>query len=120
MSRTSKTMATGVALARSLQRITLAGRARSYLREMKGTYTCAYMNLCLSLREPQQRLRIKQISRHNIWERLYNDLDFEALGWGPFDVVNLEALQQALQKGHGALLATQHVGPYRRIFYELI
>lgn len=120
MSSITKNMATGLALAQSLRQITLAGQSRSYFRQIKGTYSCAHMNLFLSLREPQQRRRIKQISRRNIWERVYNDLDFEALKWDPYDVVNLDALNQALEKGHGALLATQHVGPYRRIFYELM
>ncbi|HZI87719.1 MAG TPA: hypothetical protein VFD48_12860, partial [Pyrinomonadaceae bacterium] len=117
MSSITKNMATGLALAQSLRQITLAGQLRSYFRQIRGTYTCAHMNLFLSLREPQQRRRIKQISRRNIWERVYNDLDFEALKWDPYDVVNLDALNQALEKGNGALLATQHVGPYRRIFY---
>lgn len=120
MSRITKNMATALALAKSVQRITFAGRSGSYIREMKGNYSCAHMNLFLSLREPQQRQRIKQISRRNIWERVYNDLDFEVLKWEPYDVVNIDTLNQALEKGHGALLATQHVGPYRRLFYELI
>jgi lauroyl/myristoyl acyltransferase len=120
MARIAQKITTALALLRSLQRITLSGRSRSYFREIKGTYTCAHMNLFLSLREPQQRQRIKQIARGHIWERIYNDLDFEALNWGVFETVNLDALDQALKKGHGALLATQHIGAYRRIFYELI
>lgn len=120
MSSIAKRFTTGLALARSLQRITFAGRSRSYLREMKGNHTYAHMNLFLSLREPEHLRRIRQISRRNIWERIYNDLDFEALEWDPFETVNLNALHQALEKGRGALLATQHFGPYRRMFYELI
>lgn len=120
MSRIAKNAATGLALARSFKQITFAGRSRNYLREMTSNYACAHMNLFLSLTEPQQRQRVKQISRHNAWERIYNDLDFETLEWDLFDVVNLDRLRQALDKGRGALLATQHVGPYRRLFYELV
>jgi lauroyl/myristoyl acyltransferase len=55
-----------------------------------------------------------------VWNRLYNDLDFTSLDWEPFEARGLEHLEAARSAGRGALVCTQHVGAYRRVFDELV
>ncbi len=93
------------------------GQVSSYLRRLDNSQTVILLNLFISLnqREDQRRLAWRVA-----WQRMYNDIDFERLPWTRFRVSGLEHLERSLEAGRGAIVCTQHLGPYRRIFYELI
>lgn len=117
--RTSRLRFAG-ALARSALTLARQGRLVQYLRALRGTYALTQVNLFLSLREVKGKARLRRLARKALWNRVYNDVDFERLPWGPFRWKGQEHLERALARGKGVLLCTQHVGPYRRLFFELV
>lgn len=91
----------------------------TYLKTFKDSKTVILLNLFVSLRQLEKR-KLERLAWRVIGHRLYNDIDFEGLPWPRFRVVGLEHLERSLAAGRGAIVCTQHLGPYRRIFYELI
>ena len=96
------------------------GRLLDYFREFAGSATMARINLFCFLGSRFCKRKIGRIARRAIWNRAFNDLDFEALSWRPFEAPNWEVIERTLEQGKGVLVVTQHVGPYRRIFFEFI
>lgn len=120
MSKLSERVVTGLTLARSLQQIIGSGRLPAFCREVKGSYTLTYLNLFLCLRDAYSPRELARLARRCIWNRIYNDFDAEVLRGLTYQTNNFEIIERALTQGRGALLATQHVGPYRWTFLELI
>ena len=96
------------------------GRLRDYVRRLRTTYEMAQLNLYLCLPELRSGTRLRRTARRVVWNRLYNDVDFTGLDWEPFDASGIEHLHAALRARKGALVCTQHLGPYRRVFDELV
>lgn len=120
MSKLSERTVTGLTLARSLQRIVASGHLPAFFREVKGSYTLTYLNLFLCLRDAYSPRQLAQLARRCVWNRIYNDFDAEVLRGLTYQTNNFEFIERALAEGRGALLATQHVGPYRWTFLELL
>ncbi len=108
------------ALVRSTAGLARRGKLLAYLRQLKGSHTAVAVNLFISLKPIPDTRRLRQLAWRAIWCRLYNDVEFEELPWTRFRVSGLYHLERSLTGGRGAIVCTQHLGPYRRVFYELI
>jgi len=96
------------------------GRLGEYLRRFRESQAILQLNLFLALPELRGTRRLSRLARRVALRRLYNDLDFATLRWNPFEVMGLQHLESSLERGRGAIVCTQHLGPYRRIFHELL
>lgn len=78
------------------------------------------LSLFLALPELRGTRRILSVAWGVIGYRLWNDLDFEFLTWHPHAVTGLERLRECLADGRGVIACSQHLGAYRRVYYELV
>ncbi len=96
------------------------GMLTSYLRSLQKMQPIVQVNLFLALAKLQSRRQLSRLAWKVAGYRLLNDLDFAHLPWTRFQVCGLDHLDATLARGRGAILCTQHLGPYRRIFFELL
>jgi len=90
------------------------GRLAAYLKRQAGSTRMARINLFLCLRAIS-RQEVRGLARRASFYRVMNEVDFHRMKERPYTMKGADEIERALAAGYGAIVCTQHLGPYRRI-----
>lgn len=107
-------------IAAAVARLALRGTLPGLLRSGLDSAAAVRLNLFLAVPALRGSGRLARTAWRTIAYRAWNDLDFAQLAWRPYTVLGLERLRECLAEGRGVIACSQHVGAYRRVYYELV